>query len=100
MPLGDYEFLPQLSEGSFAFHMIRPVNISLDQSIAFQLKADKIIKEYPEVEHVFSRIGTSEVATDPMGVNISDTYIMLKSRRDWPDSNKGRRHTYESFCKH
>lgn len=90
------EFLPQLSEGSFAFHMIRPVNISLDQSIEFQLKADKIVREFPEVENVFSRIGTSEVATDPMGVNISDTYIMLKSRDQWPKHENGR-HTYESL---
>ena len=92
------EFLPQLSEGSFAIHMIRPVNISLDQSIAFQLKADRIIKEFPEVENVFSRIGTSEVATDPMGVNISDTYIMLKNRDDWPEHN-GSRHTYDSLVR-
>lgn len=91
------EFLPQLSEGSFAFHMIRPVNLSLDQSIAFQLKADNIVKAFPEVDKVFSRIGTSEVATDPMGVNISDTYIMLKERSDWPKSNDGKRHTYETL---
>lgn len=78
------EFLPQLSEGSFAFHMIRPVNISLEQSIAFQEKAEAIIREFPEVENVFSRIGTSEVATDPMGVNVSDTYIMLKDIKSWP----------------
>lgn len=91
------EFLPQLSEGSFAFHMIRPVNVSLDQSVAFQVKADNIIKEYAEVNDVFSRIGTSEVATDPMGVNISDTYIMLKDRSQWPKSNNGSRHTYESL---
>jgi len=91
------EFLPQLSEGSFAFHMIRPVNISLDQSIAFQLKADRVIKDFPEVETVFSRIGTSEVATDPMGVNISDTYIMLKSKEKWPKHEKGGRHTFESL---
>lgn len=90
------EFLPQLSEGSFAFHMIRPVNTSLDQSIAFQRKADKIVKQFPEVEHVFSRIGTSEVATDPMGVNISDTYIMLKDRDLWP-KHEGGKHTYESL---
>ena len=92
------EFLPQLSEGSYAFHMIRPVNISLDQSIAFQLKADKIVKEFPEVETVFSRIGTSDVATDPMGVNISDTYIMLKDRKLWPNNGSGS-HTYESLVK-
>lgn len=90
------EFLPQLSEGSFAFHMIRPVNVSLDQSIALQLKADKIIREFPEVENVFSRIGTSEVATDPMGVNISDTYIMLKDRAQWPQHESGKP-TYESL---
>lgn len=78
------EFLPQLSEGSFAFHMIRPVNASLTQSIAYQTRADQLIKEsFPEVDEVFSRIGTSEVATDPMGVNVSDTYIMLKPREDW-----------------
>lgn len=91
------EFLPQLSEGSFAFHMIRPVNLSLDQSIAFQQKADQIVKEFSEVDNVFSRIGTSEVATDPMGVNISDTYIMLKDKSDWPKSNNGKRHTYETL---
>lgn len=91
------EFLPQLSEGSFAFHMIRPVNISLDQSLEFQKKADEIIKTYHEVENVFSRIGTSEVATDPMGVNISDTYIMLKPRSQWPKAEAGSRHTYDSL---
>lgn len=90
------EFLPQLSEGSYAFHMIRPVNISLDQSIAFQRKAERIISEYEEVDTVFSRIGTSEVATDPMGVNISDTYIMLKGREKWPKRD-GVKHTYESL---
>ena len=74
------EFLPQLSEGSYAFHMIRPVNASLDQSLAVQLKAEEIIKKFPEVRTVFSRMGTSEVATDPMGVNVSDTYVMLKEK--------------------
>ncbi|MBX3041138.1 MAG: efflux RND transporter permease subunit, partial [Bdellovibrionaceae bacterium] len=90
------EFLPQLSEGSFAFHMIRPVNISLDQSIAFQKKAEKIIKEFPQVNSVFSRIGTSEVATDPMGVNISDTYIMLKAPSEWPKGD-GQPRTYQAL---
>lgn len=80
------EFLPQLSEGSFAFHMIRPVNVSLTQSIEYQKKADQLIQNhFPQVSHVFSRIGTSEVATDPMGVNVSDTYIMLKPKSEWPE---------------
>lgn len=90
------EFLPQLSEGSFAFHMIRPVNISLDQSIAFQEKAEVIIKQFPEVENVFSRIGTSEVATDPMGVNVSDTYIMLHDIKTWP-RHENKKQTYETL---
>lgn len=90
------EFLPQMSEGSFAFHMIRPVNLSLDQSLAMQLKADKIVGTFPEVENVFSRLGTPEIATDPMGVNISDTFIMLKDRSEWPAGENGK-HTYESL---
>ena len=90
------EFLPQLSEGSFAFHMIRPVNANLSLSVEFQRKADKVVEQFPEVEHVFSRIGTSEVATDPMGVNVSDTYIMLKSRDVWPKVD-GKKRTFEEL---
>lgn len=90
------EFLPQLGEGSFAFHMIRPVNASLSQSIEFQKKADVVVETFPEVDHVFSRIGTSEVATDPMGVNVSDTYIMLKPRSAWPKVD-GNRRTYQEL---
>jgi cobalt-zinc-cadmium resistance protein CzcA len=92
------EFLPQLSEGSFAFNMIRPVNISLDQSIAFQEKAEAVIKTFPEVKTVFARIGTSEVATDPMGVNISDTIIVLKDRKEWPKVD-GEVRTFEGLTK-
>lgn len=87
------EFLPQLSEGSFAFHMIRPINASIDKSVEFQEKADQVVKTFPEVSHTFSRIGTSEVATDPMGVNVADSYIMLKPREDWPKVD-GKKRTY------
>jgi heavy metal efflux system protein len=90
------EFLPQLSEGSFAFHMIRPVNTSLTQSVEFQKKADKVVETFAEVDHVFSRIGTSEVATDPMGVNVSDTYIMLKPRDQWQEVD-GKKRTFEQL---
>lgn len=90
------EFLPQLGEGSFAFHMIRPVNASLSQSIDIQKKADLVVETFPEVDHVFSRIGTSEVATDPMGVNVSDTYIMLKPRPDWPEV-EGKKRSYQEL---
>ena len=73
------EFMPQLKEGALAFHLIRPQNASLSMSVDLQQKAEKIIMEQPGVAHVFSRIGTAEVASDPMGVNVSDTYIMLKN---------------------
>lgn len=90
------EFLPQLGEGSFAFHMIRPVNANLSQSVEMQRKADQILKTFPEVNHVFSRIGTSEVATDPMGVNVSDAFIMLKPRTDWPEV-QGKKRSYQEL---
>lgn len=90
------EFLPQLGEGSFAFHMIRPVNTNLTQSVEMQRKADQVVQQFPEVSHVFSRIGTSEVATDPMGVNVSDSYIMLKPRTEWPEIN-GKQRSYQNL---
>ncbi len=92
------EFLPQLSEGSYAFHMIRPVNIGIDRSVEFQKKADEIVKSFPEVKLTFSRIGTSEVATDPMGVNVADSYIMLKNKDEWPKISNGKIRTKEELA--
>jgi cobalt-zinc-cadmium resistance protein CzcA len=78
------EFIPQLDEGSYAAHMIRTTSIGLDTSIAMQKKAEQVLKEkFPEVTHTFSRIGTAEVATDPMGVNVADTYIFYKPQEEW-----------------
>lgn len=87
------EFLPQLNEGSIVYQFLRPVNISLDQSIAQQELSEAIIGEFPEVAVVFSRIGTSEIATDPMGVNLADTYVLLKDKDQWPkvDGRKRRK---------
>ena len=79
------EFIPQLDEGSFATHMIRTTSIGLDASIAMQEKAEQVLRErFPGVTATFSRIGTSEVATDPMGVNVSDTYIFYRPFAEWP----------------
>lgn len=91
------EFLPQLSEGSFAFHMIRPSNINITQSIEYQKMADDVVKGFPEVKTIFSRLGTSEVATDPMGVNVADTYIMLKDRSEWPTQGAFGKKTYSEL---
>jgi cobalt-zinc-cadmium resistance protein CzcA len=89
------EFLPQLNEGSLTVQFVRPVNISIDQSIALQAKSEEIIGSFQEVNVAFSRIGTSEIATDPMGVNLSDTYVMLKPKEIWPKINGKRRSKIE-----
>lgn len=81
-------FLPQLDEGSIAVQFVRPTNISIDQSVSMQEISEKIILEFPEVKNVLSRIGTAEVATDPMGVNLSDTYILLSSKDKWLNKEK------------
>lgn len=79
------EFLPQMDEASRTLQFVRPVNVSLDQAIKLQQKSEKIIAEYPQVKAVFSRIGTAEVATDPMGVNLADTFITFHDQEEWPD---------------
>ena len=79
------EFIPQLDEGSLSSQMIRANSIALDASVAMQERAEKLLLEkFPGITGIFSRIGTSEVATDPMGVNASDTYIFYKPFDQWP----------------
>ncbi len=81
------EFLPTLNEGSIAVQMIRPVTVGISHSIALEEKSQNIIKGIPEVSHIFSRIGTAEISMDPMGPNISDSYIMLKPKSERPRYN-------------
>lgn len=78
------EFMPQLNEGSIVIMFNRDVNIAIDQAVKMQSETEKLIKTFPEVKKVFSRIGTAEVATDPMGIYLTDTFIMLSDRKDWP----------------
>lgn len=81
-------FLPQLDEESIAIQFVRPTNISIDQSVKLQQLSEKVILKFPEVSRVISRLGTAEVATDPMGVNISDTYVLLKNKDKWPKDDE------------
>ncbi len=82
------EFVPQLDEGSFATHMIRTTSIGIDASIEMQKRGEKLLLEkFPEVAYVFCRLGTAEVATDPMGVNVADTYIMFTPLDKWRKVN-------------
>jgi cobalt-zinc-cadmium resistance protein CzcA len=79
------EFLPRLSEGAIVINVVRLAGTDLDESIQQNTRMEKVIlAEFPdEVQHVWSRIGTAEVATDPMGVELSDVFISLKPRARW-----------------
>ncbi|MCR9107114.1 MAG: CusA/CzcA family heavy metal efflux RND transporter [Gammaproteobacteria bacterium] len=82
------EFVPNLDEGDVAIQALRIPGTSLTQSLDMQFQLEKAILELPEVKTYFSRVGTAEVASDPMGPNISDGYVMLKPRAEWPEPNK------------
>ncbi|OGT73774.1 MAG: cation transporter [Gammaproteobacteria bacterium RIFCSPLOWO2_02_FULL_57_10] len=82
------EFIPNLDEGDIAMHALRIPGTSLEQAIALQFELENVIREMPEVERVFSKIGSAEVATDPMPPSVADTFIILKERDQWPDPTK------------
>ncbi|AKA84335.1 CusA/CzcA family heavy metal efflux RND transporter [Pseudomonas synxantha] len=85
------EFIPSLSEGDFAQQALRVPGTSLTQSVQMQQQLEKtLLAEVPEIERVFARTGTAEIASDPMPPNISDSYVMLKPKAQWPDPNKSR----------
>ncbi len=82
------EFIPSLEEGDIAMHAMRIPGTSLTQSVTMQHLVEERVNQFPEVERVFSKIGTAEIATDPMPPNVADTFIMLKSRNKWPNPKK------------
>jgi heavy metal efflux system protein len=84
------EFVPSLDEGDIAMHALRIPGTSLSQAVRMQSALEARIKQFPEVERVVSKIGTAEVATDPMPPSVADTFVMLKDRKDWPNPNKPR----------
>ncbi|MSR66108.1 MAG: efflux RND transporter permease subunit [Pedosphaera sp.] len=82
------EFVPQLDEGDFTTHMIRTTSISLDASMEMQKRGEKLLREkFPEVVRTFSRVGTDELASDPMGPNVADAYIILRPHDQWRKVN-------------
>ena len=85
------EFVPNLNEGDFAIQALRIPGTSLSQSVAMQQQIEKTLKDkFPEIDRVFARTGTAEIASDPMPPNISDGYIMLKPVSAWPDPSRSR----------
>ena len=84
------EFVPNLDEGDIAMHALRIPGTSLDQAVKMQEQLEAEIKRLPEVERVFAKIGSGEVATDPMPPSVADNFIMLKPRDEWPDPKKSK----------
>ena len=79
------EFIPKLDEGDIALHALRIPGTSLEQAVDMQRLLENRIREFPQVDKVFAKIGTAEVATDPMPPNVADNFVMLKPRAQWPD---------------
>ncbi len=84
------EFIPSLDEGDIAMHAMRIPGTSLSQSVQMQEALEKAILEFPEVKEVAAKIGTAEVATDPMPPNVADNFILLKPRSEWPDPKRSK----------
>ena len=82
------EFIPQLDEKNLAVASTRVPSVSLEQSLAMQRSVEAAVKRLPEVETMFSKTGTAEVATDPMPPNVSDGFVILKPQEEWPDGVK------------
>ena len=82
------EFIPNLDEGDIALHALRIPGTSLTQAVKMQTALEARIKQFPEVDKVVAKLGTAEVATDPMPPSVADTFVLLKDRKDWPDPRK------------
>jgi cobalt-zinc-cadmium resistance protein CzcA len=79
------EFVPTLDEKDIAMHAMRIPSTSITQSTKMQAMIEKIVKKLPQVDYVYSKTGTAEMASDPMPPNVSDTFIILKPSEEWPD---------------
>lgn len=82
------EFVPQLDEGDIAMHALRIPGTSLSQAIDMQKALETRLQDFPEVNKVFTKIGTADIANDPMPPNVADTFIITRPRSDWPDPRK------------
>ncbi|RJT21060.1 CusA/CzcA family heavy metal efflux RND transporter [Chakrabartia godavariana] len=91
------EFIPNLEEGDIALHALRIPGTSLSQAITMQEGLEERIRKFPEVERVFAKIGTADVATDPMPPSVADNFIILKDRSEWPDPRKPREQLVEEL---
>ena len=84
------EFMPQLDEGDLAIHALRIPGTGLEQAIAMQVILEERLRTFPEVDKVYAKIGTPEVATDPMPPSVADNFVMLKPRSEWSDPRRSK----------
>jgi cobalt-zinc-cadmium resistance protein CzcA len=84
------EFIPSLDEGDVAVHALRIPGTSLTQAVSMQAALERALRSVPEVENTFAKIGTAEVATDPMPPSVADGFVILKPRKAWPDPRKAK----------
>ena len=84
------EFIPSLDEGDVALHALRIPGTSLTQAVEMQAGLERAVRKFAEVDTVFAKIGTAEIATDPAPPNVADNFIMLKPRAAWPDPKRGK----------
>ena len=82
------EFVPSLDEGDIALHALRIPGTSLSQAIEMQTELERTIKQFPEVERIFAKLGTAEIATDPMPPSVADNFIMFRPQSAWPDPSR------------
>jgi heavy metal efflux system protein len=82
------EFIPSLDEGDVALHALRIPGTSLTQAVSMQTALERALRSVPEVATTFAKIGTAEVATDPMPPSVADGFVIMKDRSDWPDPGK------------
>ncbi|HKH27869.1 MAG TPA: CusA/CzcA family heavy metal efflux RND transporter [Sphingomicrobium sp.] len=82
------EFIPNLDEGDIALHALRIPGTSLSQAVQMQSALENRLKQFPEVSQVFAKIGTADVATDPVPPSVADTFVIMKPRDEWPDPRK------------
>lgn len=82
------EFVPSLNEGDITLHALRIPGTSLSQAIEMQIELERTIRQFPEVNRIFAKLGTAEIATDPMPPNVADNFIMLKPQSEWPDPSR------------
>jgi cobalt-zinc-cadmium resistance protein CzcA len=85
------EFLPSLDEGDIAMHALRIPGTSLTQAVDMQTQLEAAVRKLPEVKHIVAKIGTADIANDPMPPSVADNFIILHDREHWPDARKPKR---------